>query len=229
MCGRYSLLAPTEAVERLFGCTTSLMNFSPRYNIAPSQFAPVIALHNDGVPNLSLMRWGFVPAWSTSKNNPYSMFNARAETVATKLAYRDAFKKRRCLVPTDGFYEWKNQGNIKEPYRISLINHKLFAFAGLWERQEKARGSVIDSFTILTTSANSLISPIHTRMPLILPPEVHTDWLSGSEPEPLLLPYPAAKMNTYALDSYVNNAKHDNPRCLTPAKKNSQRDIFNRS
>ena len=229
MCGRYSLLASMKVVQRLFRCVTGAINFPSRYNIAPSQFAPVVALHSDGAPKLSLMRWGLIPAWSTSNNNRYSMFNARVETVATKPAYRNAFKKRRCLVPTDGFYEWKKKRNVKEPYRISLTSHKVFAFAGLWERRENGPTSVIDSFTILTTPANSLISPIHARMPLIIPPEVHTDWLSGSKPEPLLLPYPAAKMNAYPLDSYVNNAKHDDLRCLTPAKKNSQCEIFNRS
>ena len=229
MCGRYSLIAPVEAVRALFKFEGATPNFAPRYNIAPTQAAPVIIQRKNGERELVVMRWGLVPAWSKGPDNRYSMFNARAETVHEKQAYRVAFDKRRCLVPVDGFYEWHRSSGTKMPYRISLIDECLFAFAGLWERQEKARGSVIDSFTILTTSANSLISPIHTRMPLILPPEVHTDWLSGSEPEPLLLPYPAAKMNTYALDSYVNNAKHDNPRCLTPAKKNSQRDIFNRS
>lgn len=229
MCGRYSLLVPKKAVQRLFGCVASSINFSPRYNIAPSQIAPVVTRQNDGAQNLNLMRWGLTPSWSTSTKNRYSLFNARVETVATKRAYRDAFNKRRCLVPADGFYEWKKQGNIKEPYRISLTNEAIFAFAGLWERQDNGPSSVIDSFTILTTPANSLISPIHARMPVILPPETHTDWLSGSELEPLLSPYPAEKMNTYPLDSYVNDARHDDLKCLSPAQRNPQPDFFSSS
>ena len=226
MCGRYSLLSPAKAVQRLFRCVSSEVNFSPRYNISPNQFAPVVALQDNGTQSLSLMKWGLIPTWSKSNNNRYSMFNARVETVSTKRAYSDAFKKRRCLVPTDGFYEWKKHGSMKEPYRISLTNEKVFAFGGLWERWENGSASVIHSFTILTTPANALISPIHARMPLILPPEVHMDWLSGFEPESFLLPYPAENMNTYPLDSYVNDAKHDDSRCLTPAKKRFQRDLF---
>ena len=229
MCGRYSLLVPTKAVQRFFGCVAGATTFAPRYNIAPTLLAPVVTGCNGGAPNLSLMRWGLTPAWSTSSNNGYSMFNARVETVATKPAYRDAYRERRCLVPADGFYEWKKQGNIKEPYRISLTNEEIFAFAGLWERRENGPTSVIDSFTILTTPANSLISPIHARMPVILPPETHTDWLSGSELEPLRSPYPAEKMSTYPLDSYVNDARHDDLKCLSPAQRNSQPDFFTSS
>jgi len=229
MCGRYSLLAPKKAVQRLFGCVTSAINFSPRYNIAPSQIAPVVTRHNDGAQNLKLMRWGLAPSWSTSTNNRYSLFNARVETVATKRTYRDAYRERRCLVPADGFYEWKKQGNIKEPYRISLTNKKIFAFAGLWERRDNGATSPIDSFTILTTSANSLISPIHARMPVILPTEAQTDWLSGSELEPLLSPYPAENMTTYPLDPYVNDARHDDLKCLSPAERNAQADFFSSS
>jgi len=227
MCGRYSLLAPAEAVRGLFKCVREIPKFSPRYNIAPTQSAPVVILHDNGERTLSMMRWGLVPTWSAGPDKRFSMFNARAETVATKPAYRSAFRKRRCLVPADGFFEWKKKLNVRQPYRISLEDDSVFAFAGLWEHWEKGSTSVINSFTILTTSANSLISTIHARMPVILPSEVHTDWLSGPKPEELLSPYSVAKMKTYPLDSYVNNAHHDDAKCLTPARMTSHPDVIN--
>ena len=227
MCGRFTLRSPAVSIASLFD-GLDVPEWNPRYNIAPTQPVPTVR-HFDGNRTFSQLRWGLVPSWAKDLAVGTRMINARGETVASKPAFRDAFKQRRCLVLADGFYEWKKQGNIKKPYRISPINEEIFAFAGLWERRENGPTSVIASFTILTAPANSLISPIHARMPVILPPETHTDWLSGSELEPLLSPYPAEKMSTYPLDSYVNDARHDDLKCLSPAQKNSQPDFFTSS
>ena len=227
MCGRYSFLAPAEAVRNLFKFNGTTPNFPPRYNIAPTQPAPVVILSNDGERELILMRWGLVPAWSKGPDSRFSMFNARAETVAKKSAYRVAFQKRRCLVPVDGFYEWKTNGGAKQPYRISLIDGSVFAFAGLWEHWEDGTGSIIESFTVITTSANSLISPIHDRMPVILPPEAHSQWLAGSKSEGLLAPYSATEMKAYPVDPYVNDARHDDAKCLAPAPNAVHHDVLN--
>ena len=164
MCGRYSLVATAEAVRALFKFEGATPNLAPRYNIAPTQAAPVVIQRKNGERELVSMRWGFVPAWSKGPDNRYSMFNARAETVHEKPAYRVAFEKRRCLIPVDGFYEWRQSSGTKMPYRISLINKSLFAFAGLWEHWEGSDGSFIESFTIITTQANSLISPKTPRI-----------------------------------------------------------------
>ena len=217
MCGRYSLIAPAEAVRSLFKFDGPTPNFAPRYNIAPTQAAPVITQRKNGDRELVVMRWGFVPAWSKGPDNRYSMFNARAETVHEKQAYRVAFEKRRCLVPVDGFYEWRRSSAGKMPYRISLIDEPLFAFAGLWEHWEGSDGSFIDSFTIITTRANSLISQIHDRMPVIMPLEVHAEWLSHCNAAELLTTYSSEEMKAYPVDAYVNDARHDDPMCISPS------------
>ena len=217
MCGRYSLVAPAEAVRSLFKFQGAIPNLAPRYNIAPTQAAPVIIQRKNSEREVVAMRWGFVPTWSKGPDNRYSMFNARAETVHEKPAYRAAFEKRRCLVPVDGFYEWRRSSRTKIPYRISLIDECLFAFAGLWEHWEGSDGSFIDSFTIITTPANSLISRIHDRMPVIMPLEVHTEWLSRSGAEQLLTHYSAEKMKAHPVDAYVNDARHDDPKCISPS------------
>ena len=216
MCGRYSLITPVKAVRALFKFEGATPNFAPRYNIAPTQAAPVIIQKKNGERELVVMRWGLVPAWSKGPDNRYSMFNARAETVHEKRAYRFAFEKRRCLVPVDGFYEWRRSSGIKIPYRISLIDECLFAFAGLWEHWEGSDGSFIDSFTIITTRANSLISRIHDRMPVIIPLKVHTEWLSRCGAAELLIPYSTEKMKAHPVDAYVNDVRHDEPMCIWP-------------
>ena len=224
MCGRYSLTTPPEAIRRLFKLAPPMPNLGPRYNIAPTQEAPVVGLKKDQLQRgLAMLRWGLVPFWSDGPDSQYSMINARTETVRSKPAFRAAFKERRCLVPADGFYEWKAQGKgkPKQPYRIVRQDGEPFAFAGLWEHWEpkdRADGEPIRSFTIIVTDANELLKPIHDRMPVILEPEQHELWLNGTpdEAEELLRPFPAERLRAYAVSTRVNSPANDDPGCVEP-------------
>ena len=220
MCGRYSFTSPPEAMRRLFAFAGPIPNLAPRYNIAPTQQAPVIRLAKtggDGARDLAMMRWGLIPGWSKGPDTRFSMINARAETVAEKPAYRGAYRHRRCLVPADGFYEWQKRDGSKQPWRITVTDQEVFAFAGLWESWHGDDGTpAIPSFTILTTSANDLLRPIHDRMPTILHAADHQRWLAGAEPAALLAPYPSTPMATLAIGARINSPRHDDPACITP-------------
>ena len=220
MCGRYNLVTPEEALRNLFSVDDSLPTLSPRYNIAPTQDAPVIISTGDDRRSMVMMRWGLVPSWSPrGPDKRFSMFNARAETVSTKSAFRLAFRHRPCLVPVDGFYEWKKEKIGKTPHHLSMIDNTTFALAGLWESWRSNTDSTLHSFTIITTTANSLMSEIHARMPVIIPIESHQEWLSGDTPrEQLLVPYPSSYMQTKVIGSYINKTSHDDPMCLTPVE-----------
>ncbi len=227
MCGRYSLTSPPEAIQRLFRLSGPVPNLEPRYNIAPTQEVPVVGLKKDGeARGLAMLRWGLVPFWSDGPDSRYSMINARAETVRTKPAFRAAFKERRCLVPADGFYEWKAQGSgqPKQPFRIVRADGEPFAFAGLrehWEPKEGAEGEPIRSFTIVVTDANALLKPLHDRMPVILAPEDHETWLKGDpdEAETLLRPFPAEALSAFAVSTRVNSPRNDDPGCVEPVER----------
>jgi putative SOS response-associated peptidase YedK len=214
MCGRYSLTTPVEAVGRLFE-VAERPNLPPRYNIAPSQQAPVVRADAAGGRVLAPMRWGLIPSWAKEAKIGYRMINARAETVAEKPAFRSAFRHRRCLVPADGFYEWRKLGATKQPYRISRADGAPFAFAGLWERWRAPDGAVIDSFTIITTVANDLLRPIHDRMPVILDPADFGPWLEAGGVG-RLPPYAGAKLVAIPVSTRVNSPKHDDPACIAP-------------
>ena len=234
MCGRYSLTTPSEAMRRLFGFANPLPNLPPRYNIAPTQSVPIVRLarrkEGGGVGERELVqvRWGLIPFWAKDVSIGAKTINARAESLAEKPAFREAFKSRRCLVPADGFYEWKASPGGKRPYRIGLKGGKgenlpLFAFAGLWERWEKASDGVpIESCTIVTTDANELLRPIHERMPVILDPADYAKWLDPVTPrgmaEALLKPYPAEAMVFYANSTRVNSVRYDDLECIAPER-----------
>jgi putative SOS response-associated peptidase YedK len=199
MCGRYTLTARRLRVleERL---NTTFPELSPRYNIAPSQPVPIVRAAEEGY-ELATVRWGLVPSWAKEPKSSYSMINARAETIAEKLAYRTPFRRRRCLIPADGFYEWRQTNGRKEPYHIRMKNREPFAFAGLWEHWE-GEGQVIESCSIMVTEANELVRSIHDRMPVILAPEDYRLWLdpaiTKTEPlQALLRPYAAEEMEAY--------------------------------
>lgn len=219
MCGRYSITTPLEAMRQIFEFEGPLPNYPPRYNVAPTQDAPVVRLA-DGARELTLMRWGLVPSWSQGPDSKFSMINARAETVADKPAYRAAFKSRRCLVPADGFFEWRAEGKTKQPFYIHVKDETPFAFAGLWERWDKG-GEPITSFTIVVTGANDLLKPIHERMPVILDPGDYGRWLDpGTDREvalSLLKPYVPEKMAFRKISTRVNSPKNDDPQVLAPA------------
>jgi putative SOS response-associated peptidase YedK len=186
----------------------------PHYNIAPSQTIPVVRETGQG-RELALLKWGLIPWWAEDAHIGAKLVNARAETLAGKPAFRDAYRHRHCLVPADAFYEWKPVEGRKQPYCIRLRDQGLFGMAGLWERWKAPDGQLVESCTIVTVDANSLVAPLHDRMPLILAPEDHDAWLAaetGSLPHAV----PAEAMVAYPVSPLVSNAKNDVPACLTP-------------
>ena len=228
MCGRYAITSPLEAVIKAFSVDGAGLNFPPRYNGAPSQNLPVVRSTQGSGRELALMRWGLVPSWSKGPDSRFSMINARSETVASKPAYRGPFRQRRCLVPANGFYEWKQTADGKQPYFITLRSDELFAFAGLWDHWQRPDGDEITSFTIMVTAANDCVRPIHDRMPVILGPEDYRSWL-GEDGAPsrtklaiMLRPYPAELTRAYPVSRKVNSPANDGPDLLEPAAEEPQ-------
>ena len=220
MCGRFALKAPPRTIQEHFHLPETI-ELSPRYNIAPSQAIAVVRyLQGKITRQLDLLRWGLIPHWANDIKIGYKMINARSETLAQKPSFRAAFKKRRCLIVADGFYEWKHAGRIKEPFYVQLENGAVFGFAGLWESWKSPDGNIVESCTVITTSANELTRKIHDRMPVILLPADYETWLQDSTPEQrlqqLLAPYPAEVMEMYRVSSEVNSPKNDTPACIRP-------------
>jgi putative SOS response-associated peptidase YedK len=232
MCGRYSITTNPEAMRQLFRFLNPTPNVPPHYNAAPTQELPVVRRDHNGARELVQLRWGLIPAWAKDQKIGYSMINAKAETVAEAPAYRAAFQWRRCLVVADGFYEWRQQGKQKLPYRFTLRDGGLFAFAGLWERWRKPRprsgqgsdaagDAPLETFTIIVTEANDLVRKIHDRMPVIIDPADHDAWLEAADttiPMALLQPYPAEKMQGYPVSPRVNSPKNDDPEVMAEAQ-----------
>ena len=215
MCGRFTLHMPWSELVKLYR-VHDRPNLKPRYNIAPTQDVLAIRLDKDGQQEAVQLRWGLIPFWAKDEKISYSTINARAETVAKKPAFRDAFKKRRCLIVADGYYEWKTlEDGSKQPYRITLKPEQPFSFAGLWEHWEKDN-KVIESCTIIVTDANELTKDIHGRMPVILDPADYDAWLDGTDGENLLRPYPSKKMARYPVSRAVGNVKNTGPDLIEP-------------
>ncbi|HEY9760997.1 MAG TPA: SOS response-associated peptidase [Trichocoleus sp.] len=224
MCGRYSQSQTGEAVAEAFHLP-SPPSLEPRYNIAPTQpVSAILATSEKPEPQHHLLRWGLIPGWSKDPTIGNRLINARAETVAEKPSFRNAFKRRRCLIVADGFYEWKTDpdSKAKQPYYFQLQEHDLFAFAGLWEQwTDPQSGGELETCTILTTAANTVLEPIHDRMPVILPPEHYEAWLDpdfydAKVLQALLQPYNPDAMQSYAVSKAVNSPKNDSPACLDP-------------
>jgi putative SOS response-associated peptidase YedK len=217
MCGRYYFFTPADIVAERFGLAGSPA-LRRRFNIAPQSEAPVI-LAGEGTRRLVAMRWGLVPSWSKDPSSAYKMINARAETAPEKPSFRGPFRRQRLLVPADGFYEWKREGETKSPFALRLASRVPFAMAGLWDRWKTAEGGELLSFTILTTSANPFVSSVHDRMPVILPRETEATWLDPTESETalksLLVPY-AGEMEAVPIGKAVNNPRNDGPELLDP-------------
>ena len=220
MCGRFSLLTSGADLAEHFGLDAPPA-LVPRYNIAPTQPVLAVGLSRDGRPAAATFRWGIVPPWSAEpKPGP---INARSETVASKPTFAEAFRKRRCLVPTDGFYEWaKLPGRRKQPWHFRLSGGGPFAFAGLWEAWRPASGPPLLTCALLTTAANELVRPVHDRMPVILRPKDYARWIDRGKDEPaellpLLRPFGAERMEGVAVGSWVNDARHEGPACLAPS------------
>lgn len=219
MCGRYSITTAPEALARLFGTVGPVPNLPARYNLAPTQDAPVVRRGRDGL-RLTLVRWGLIPSWSKGPDARFAMINARADTLAAKPAYRNAFRDRRCLVPADGFYEWQVVPGGKQPMRIVRPDRQPFAFAGIWERWSPGPDQpAIDSFAIVTTDANDRLRPIHDRMPVILDPADWGAWIDGPAEAVghLLRPAPEDALVAYPVSSRVGNVRNDDPELLAEA------------
>ncbi len=217
MCGRYLLTVSGKAVCELFGLPEET-RLAPRYNIAPGQTAPVVRIE-DGGRRLINARWGLVPPWARDPSIGNRLINARSETVASKPSFRAAFRSRRCLVPADGFYEWKREGGARHPYCIRFSDHRPFAIAGLWERWRSPAGDILDTYTLLTTGPNALVKPLHERMPVIVTPDAYSVWLDPhvNDPEtllPLFEPYPPDGMEARPASRLVNNPRNEGPACL---------------
>jgi putative SOS response-associated peptidase YedK len=220
MCGRFRVARSKEILEEAFDAEDSLspVEWSPRYNVAPGQ--AVVAVRQEAempVRRLAPLRWGLVPAWAKDAAVGYKMINARAETAAARPAFREAMRRRRCLIPADGFYEWKHAGKERLPYCFTLAGNALFAFAGLWEAWKSPQGQMVESCAILTTAPNELVRDVHDRMPVILTPDAYDLWLDPGftrveELLPLLKPY-AGAMRRYRVSSRVNQVKNDDAEC----------------
>jgi len=219
MCGRFSLTTPTEGLRALFGFD-ELPNLPPRYNIAPTQDVAGIRLAgDDGKPSFTLFRWGLIPSWAKDPSIGSRLINARAETIADKPAFRAAFRRRRCLIPADGFYEWeKRPDGGKQPWRVTLEGGVPFAFAGLWEDWLGADGSEVETCTMVTADAAPGIAHIHHRMPVILDPADHALWLRGTTDEAAALLHPyRGKLASYRVSTRVNSVRNDDATLLEPA------------
>ncbi len=220
MCGRYTLATPVERLAEAFGVWGDLPELSLGYNIAPTQEVAAV-LVDSGERRLERLRWGLIPSWAKDPGVGARMINARSETVPEKPSFRSAFRKRRCLIPADGFYEWQKTNNGKQPFYTRMCNGAPFAFAGLWESWRENDEPEVRTCTILTTEPNELLAPVHNRMPVILHPDSYDTWLTPDAGEDTLTelfePYPSEAMETYPVSRLVNSPSNDDERCIEPA------------
>lgn len=219
MCGRFTLKTPTKEIVQQLDLP-SLPEIRARYNIAPTQQVLVVrAKEGGGSREAVLMKWGLIPSWAKDVKIGNKAINARGDTAAEKPMFRSAMKRRRCLIPADGFFEWKQtSAKKKQPYYIGLKQQKLFCFAGLWEHWHNEE-QAIDSCTILTTEANDFLRPLHDRMPVILPAEAYDEWLDpatqdASQVGHMLAPFPSNQMQAFAVSTEVNKPTHDEPELI---------------
>jgi putative SOS response-associated peptidase YedK len=221
MCGRFTLTIDPDHLQEAFPWAVIPDDIVPRYNIAPSQ--PVAVIPNTGDNTLAMYKWGLIPSWAKDPSIGDRMINARAESLAEKPSFRNAYRRRRCLVLADGFYEWKQNPDLKtkQPMYIHLKDQQPFAFAGLWELWKSPDGTEIHSCTIITTQPNLLMQSIHNRMPVILPPEAYSRWLVGEERQPaqlndLLVPYTASELVAYPVSKMVNSPENESSSLIVP-------------
>jgi putative SOS response-associated peptidase YedK len=213
MCGRYTLTSPIDRLAQEFDLDGGIGELQPNYNVAPTQSVATVIAENGG-RRLEMLRWGLVPSWADDPEIGSRMINARAETAPEKPSFRSAFKRRRCLIPSDGFYEWKREEGGKQPYYIHMQDGRPFAFAGLWESWHDE----LRTCAIITTRANELVAGVHDRMPVILPRENYDAWLDPEadkeELVSLLRPYPGDDLETFPVSRFVNSPRNNDERCV---------------
>ncbi len=220
MCGRYTQKETFDNLLKLLQVVNT-PQMKPRYNIAPTQLvACVRTMPGDGHRECTMLKWGLIPSWAKDASIGNTMINARGETVPEKPSFKKSFQSRRCLVLADGFYEWKREGKTKQPYYIRFHDQRPFVFAGLWERWAKTEHA-IETCTIITTHPNSLMEPIHQRMPVILDSQAYRTWLNpdiqdATRLTPLLTPFPSDDMEAFPVSTMVNSPMNDRPECLSP-------------
>jgi putative SOS response-associated peptidase YedK len=219
MCGRYRLTAKERYLRDHFGLDGDV-SWAPRWNISPTQPVPVVRQdRKEPKRTFALLRWGLIPYWAKDKSIGFKTINAMSETAADKPAFRDAMRRRRCLIPADGFYEWQKVGTKeKQPYSISMTDDSLFAFAGLWERWRDPADEFVETCTILTTKPNSLVADVHDRMPVILQPEDYDLWLDPGMTDVAVVanslrPFDSRLMKKYPVNTRINRAENDGPEC----------------
>jgi putative SOS response-associated peptidase YedK len=223
MCGRYELHSHPAAIALAFGLA-STPSVHPRYNIAPMTEIPIVRVNAEGERELMLLRWGLVPRWAKDPSIGARMINARGETLADKPSFQMPYRRHRCLLPADGFYEWQapparsgaGEAARKRPLHVGMADGSLFGLAGLYERWRSEDGKVLDTCTIVTTPANALLAPIHDRMPLIVARQHYTRWLDPANDDvgDLIVPFPPEEMAHYPVSPRVNNVRHDDPAVL---------------
>jgi putative SOS response-associated peptidase YedK len=222
MCGRYRLSRRKQIIEEHFDAADWHDDWSPRYNIAPTQPIPVIRQNpKEPIRELSLMRWGLIPNWAKDASGATSTINARSETAATKPAFRDPLKFRRCLIPADGFYEWARKGTSKQPFCFEVNDGELFAFAGLWDGWKNPEGQWIKTCSILTTVPNAVTATVHDRMPVILDRDSYDLWLDPgmqnvAAVSEMLKPHDAKSMRSYPVSTRINHVANDDEECSRP-------------
>jgi putative SOS response-associated peptidase YedK len=220
VCGRYALYGPVSRLREHFGASgLDGFDFRPRFNIGPLSFAPVVRTE-DGGRVAAMLRWGLLPSWARDAGMAARLINARAESAAEKPSFRAAFKARRCIVPADAFYEWQQRAAGKQPWAIRMKSGEPMGLAGLWEHWTAPGGERLETYTILTTSANDLMAPLHARRPVILPADAYGLWLDGLQPVaalmPLLLPCEAGLLSAHPVSKRVGNVRNDDPDLLEP-------------
>jgi len=231
MCGRYRLSRRKQIIEEYFDSNSEEQEWSPRYNIAPTQPVPVIRQNpKNPIRELSLLRWGLIPSWAKESSISAKMINARSETAATNPAFRDALKFRRCLLPADGFYEWQRTGKTNQPYCFEIGEGELFAFAGIWDWWRNG-GTMVETCSILTTTPNVVTSAIHDRMPVILDRDSYDLWLDPgmrdvTAASELLKPYDARQMRCYPVSTRINRVANDDEGCSLPMVTDIQTGLF---
>ncbi|MDX1437351.1 MAG: SOS response-associated peptidase [Anaerolineales bacterium] len=222
MCGRFTLTSDPNTIQAAFPGVSVPSEMTPRYNVAPTQ--PVAVIPNDGNKAVDFFVWGLIPSWAKDPKIGSRMINARSETLAEKPSFKAAYRRRRCLILADGFYEWQKRPGVKSkvPHYLRLESGEPFGLAGLWERWFSPDGSEIKSCTIITTEPNELVEKVHNRMPVIMHPGAYDDWLDPEERDPeslqhLLAPFPAIEMVAYPVSTMVNSPANDVPELVTPA------------